>query len=172
MLKLKNLVFSITAGIFVSVIFLNGSGLFEKYFQSFIASPVYSQQSGGLKISPMVQWNDDVDGNFSYCVYEGVVTLDSVNDPTPYCLNPSDNTSLENMFSKSGDGINTYNLDQIVTPRGLFKDGAPYSVCVTFFPSSQDVNYKSVETCQTFTNTPGSHIEEPFINLDEGNFVS
>lgn len=152
------------------VLFLNGE-FFESYITPFIVNNAYSQ-SNGLKISPIVQWSDEVGGNFSYCVYEGVVTLDSVNDPQPYCLIPSNETSFENIFAATNDGIDTYHLDQIVTPPGLFKDGSPYSVCVTFFPSSKDVNYSSVEACQTFRNTPGSHIEEPIVNLDDGRFVS
>lgn len=40
---------------------------------SLTANLIYSQ-TGDLKISPIVQWSFDIDGVFSYCVYEGTVT--------------------------------------------------------------------------------------------------
>lgn len=140
-------------------------------FSSLTANLVYSQ-TGGLKISPIVQWSFDIDGVFSYCVYEGTVTLDSVNDPQPFCIIPNDESSFENVFSNVNDGVDTYSLDQIETPRGLFKDGSPYSVCVALTPSSPNAGFNTAESCQTFTNKLGKHIEEPFINLDDGVFFT
>lgn len=132
---------------------------------------VNSQSGGGLEITPSVQWSENIDGQFSYCVYEGTVTLDSVNDPQAFCVIPSSETPFENMQSLVDDGINTYEMEQIETPAGLFKDGAPYSVCAMFSPSSpQESGFNSAESCQQFTNKKGSHPEEPFINLDEGVF--
>lgn len=131
-------------------------------------SPVQSQSGGGLKITPTVQWGDNIEGTFSYCAYEGTVTLDSVNDPQAFCVIPTEDISFENMKSFVDDGINNYELKQIETPSGLFKDGAPYSICVTFTPQSQDAGFSTAESCQQFTNKKGSHPEEPFINLDEG----
>ena len=98
-----------------------------------------------MEITPSVQWNQNLEGTFSYCVYEGIVTLDSVNDPQAFCVIPTTDLSFENMQSFVDDGINTYELNQIQTPAGLFKDGAPYSVCVTFAPTSQDAGFNTVE---------------------------
>jgi hypothetical protein len=42
---------------------------------------------------------------------------------------PTTDLSFANMQSFEDDGINTYDLNPIKTPAGLFKDGAPYSVC-------------------------------------------
>jgi hypothetical protein len=80
---------------------------------------------------------------------------------------PTTDLSFANMQSFEDDGINTYDLNPIKTPAGLFKDGAPYSVCVIFAPQSQDAGFNTTENCQQFTNKKGSHPEEPFINLDE-----
>ena len=41
-------------------------------------TPGNSQSGEGLEITPRVQWSENVEGTFSYCVYEGTVTLDSV----------------------------------------------------------------------------------------------
>ncbi|CAN5851457.1 hypothetical protein BH23THE1_BH23THE1_25780 [soil metagenome] len=135
---------------------------------------VYSQSGEGLQISPVVQWSFDIEGDFSYCVYEGVVALDSGNVPQPFCIVPfAGDPSFENMHSAVNDGIDTYELAQIETPAGLFKDGAPYSVCVAFTPSSPlEAGFNTVESCQTFTNTEGDHDEEPFINLEDGRLFS
>lgn len=135
-------------------------------------NPVQAQSGGGLKITPSIQWSKNVEGTFSYCAYEGTVTLDSVNDPQAFCIIPTSDTSFENMQSFVDDGIDTYQLKQIETPSGLFKDGAPYSICVTFTPQSQDSGFSTAESCQQFTNKKGSHPEEPFINLDAGTIFS
>ena len=132
-------------------------------------SPVQSQSGGGLEITPTVQWSENLEGTFSYCVYEGIVTLDSVNDPQAFCIVPTGDSSFQNMQASVNDNVDTYVLQQIETPRGLFKDGAPYSVCAVFTPfSPQEAGFNTVESCQQFTNKKGSHPEEPFINLDEG----
>jgi len=153
------------------------SFLFALYLFPLVTfSPVQSQsgggreggRGGGLEITPSVQWSENVDGMFSYCAYEGIVTLDSVNDPQAFCVIPTTDVSFENMESSVDDGINNYVLEQIETPSGLFKDGTPYSICVTFTPQSQNAGFSTVESCQQFTNKKGSHPEEPFINLDEG----
>ena len=115
------------------------------YLYPLSISPVQSQSGGGVEITPSVQWNQNLEGTFSYCVYEGIVTLDSVNDPQAFCVIPTADLSFENMQSFVDDGINTYELNQIQTPAGLFKDGAPYSVCVTFTPTSQDAGFNTVE---------------------------
>ncbi len=134
---------------------------------------VNSQSGGGLEITPSVQWSENVEGGFSYCVYEGTVTLDSANDPQAFCIVPNSDTSFENMQSLVDDGIGTYKMEPIQTPAGLFKDGAPYSVCVTFSPfSPQEAGFNTAESCQQFTNQRGDHPEEPFINLDDGLFLT
>jgi hypothetical protein len=134
---------------------------------------VNSQSGGGLEITPSVQWSENVEGGFSYCVYEGMVTLDSANDPQAFCIVPNSDTSFENMQSLVDDGIGTYKMEPIQTPAGLFKDGAPYSVCVTFSPfSPQEAGFNTAESCQQFTNQRGDHPEEPFINLDDGLFLT
>lgn len=142
------------------------------YFVGNLA-PVNSQSGEGLEITPSVQWSENVEGTFSYCVYEGTVTLDSVNDPQAFCVIPTSDASFDNMRSLIDDNTEIYEMTSIQTPAGLFKDGAPYSVCVTFSPfSSQDAGFNTAESCQQFTNKKGSHPEEPFINLDEGSFFT
>jgi len=131
-------------------------------------TPVHSQTGGGLEITPTVQWSEDLAGTFSYCVYEGNVTLDTTNDPQAFCVIPTSDLPFQNMQAAKNDGIDTYVLNQIVTPQGLFKDGAPYSVCVVFTPSSQNVDFTTAESCEQFTNQKGHSPEEPFINLDDG----
>ncbi len=141
------------------------------YLYPLSASPVQSQSGDGLEITPQIQWSENIGGTFSYCVYEGTVTLDSDNDPQAFCIIPTADLSFENMQSFVDDGIDTYEMEQIETPAGLFKDGAPYSVCVAFFPSSpQEAGFNTAESCQQFTNKKGDNPEEPFINLDEGVF--
>ena len=135
-------------------------------------TPASSQSGEGLEITPSVQWSENVEGVFSYCVYEGTVTLESVNDPQAFCIIPSPDTPFESMRSFIDDGVDTYPMEQIETPPGLFKDGAPYSVCVAFSPfSPQDAGFNTTESCQQFTNKKGDHPEEPFINLDDGLFL-
>ncbi len=130
--------------------------------------PVHSQSGGGLEITPTVQWRENLAGTFSYCVYEGIVTLDSVNDPQAFCMIPTPDLPFQNMQAEVNDNIDTYQMNQIETPPGLFKDGAPYSVCVEFSPSSQDAEFTTAISCEQFTNQKGNNPEEPFINLDEG----
>ncbi len=97
------------------------------------------------------------------------LTLDSVNDPQAFCIVPTSGSSFQNMQTSVNDNVDTYVLNPIETPSGLFKDGAPYSVCVVFAPiSPQDAGFNTVESCQQFTNQRGDNPEEPFINLDEG----
>jgi hypothetical protein len=132
-----------------------------------VISQVYSQSSG-LKITPTIVWSDNVDGIFSYCVFEGVVALDTnVDNVSRYCVDPSQNPSLQKLHAFTNDNIDTYQFDQIQTPRGAIKDGTNYSVCVTFAPSQNNAGYNGAESCQTFVNTIGSHPEEPLINLDD-----
>lgn len=90
---------------------------------------VYSQSGEGLEINPVVQWSNNVERNFSYCVYEGTVTLESENVPQVFCIIPTANLFFENMQSFIDDNVYTYRLSQIETHPGLFKDGTPYSVC-------------------------------------------
>lgn len=138
------------------------------YWNPVLVTPVQSQSGDGLEITPRVQWNENVEGIFSYCVYEGTVTLDSVNDPQAFCIIPTANSPFENMQSVVNDGIDTYVLAKIETPPGLFKDGAPYSVCVTFAPLSTDAGFTTTENCQQFINQKGDNPEEPFVNLNDG----
>jgi hypothetical protein len=140
------------------------------YLYPLSVSPAQSQSGDGLEITPIVQLSEDVEGNFSYCVYEGNVTLETEGDSQAFCFIPAANLSFENMQSFVNDEIDTYRLSEIETPPGLFKDGAPYSVCVAFAPSTQDAGFNLAKSCQQFTNKKGSHPEEPFINLDEGVF--
>ena len=72
------------------------------------------------------------------------------------------------MQTSINDGNDIYVLNHIETPSGLFKDGAPYSLCVVFAPSSPNTEFNTAESCQQFTNQRGDNPEEPFINLDEG----
>ena len=138
------------------------------YLYPLSAIPVYSQSGGGLEITPSVKWSKNLAGTFSYCVYEGTVTLDTTNDPQAFCVIPTSNLPFQNMQAAENDEVDTYVLNQIVTPQGLFKDGAPYSVCVVFTPSSQNVDFTTAETCEQFTNQKGHNPEEPFVNLDDG----
>ena len=134
-------------------------------------TPGNSQSGEGLEITPSVQWSENVEGTFSYCVYEGTVTLDSVNDPQAFCIVPTSDTPFENMQSLVDDGIDTYEMEPIQTPAGLFKDGTLYSVCVMFSPFlPQEAGFNTAESCQQFTNQKGDHPEEPLINLDDGLF--
>ncbi|HEX5186657.1 MAG TPA: hypothetical protein VFV86_07175, partial [Nitrososphaeraceae archaeon] len=71
---------------------------------------VNAQSGEGLEITPSVQWSENVEGTFSYCVYEGTVTLDSTNDPEAFCIVPTSDTPFENMQSLVNDGINTYEM--------------------------------------------------------------
>ena len=123
------------------------------YMYNVSVSPAQSQSGGGLEITPTVQWSENLEGTFSYCVYKGTVTLDSVNDPQAFCIVPTSNLPFQNIQSSVNDNVDTYVLQQIETPPGLFKDGAPYSVCVVFAPlSSQDAGFNTAESCQQFTN--------------------
>ncbi len=134
---------------------------------------VNSQSGEGLEITPSIQWSENLEGAFSYCVYEGTVTLDSVNDPQAFCIIPTPDSSFQNMQTSVNDNVDTYMLNPIETPSGLFKDGAPYSVCVEFAPfSPQEAGFNTAESCQQFTNQRGDNPEEPFINLDDGIFFT
>ena len=134
---------------------------------------VNSQSGEGLEITPSIQWNENLEGTFSYCVYEGTVTLDSLNDPQAFCIVPTSDSSFQNMQTSVNDNRDTYVLNPIETPSGLFKDGAPYSVCVVFAPfSPQEAGFNTAESCQQFTNQRGDNPEEPFINLDDGVFFT
>ena len=150
----------------LSLFLLSIASILYLYPLSFI--PVFSQSGGGLEITPSVQWSENLAGTFSYCVYEGTVTLDSVNDPQAFCVIPTSDLPFQNMQADVDDGIDTYVMNQIETPQGLFKDGAPYSVCVVFTPSSQNAEFTTAESCELFTNQKGHSPEEPFINLDNG----
>ncbi len=138
------------------------------YLYPLLVIPAHSQSGGGLEITPTVQWSKNMAGTFSYCAYEGTVTLDSVNDPQAFCVIPTPDSPFQNMQAGINDGIDTYVLNQIEAPQGLFKDGAPYSVCIVFTPSSQNAEFTTAESCEQFTNQKGHNPEEPFINLDEG----
>ena len=107
------------------------------------------------EITPTVQWSENLAGTFSYCVYEGTVTLDSVNDPQAFCVIPTSDLPFQDMQADVNDGKDTYVLNQIETPPGLFKDGAPYSVCVEFAPTSQNAEFTTAESCEQFTNQKG-----------------
>lgn len=126
---------------------------------------VYAQ-NGGLRIAPVIQWADDKDGHFNYCVYKGAVTFSTnIDNDRKYCLVATENPSLDNMYTNIGDNINIYYLDDVVIPPNVIRDGQEYSICVGFNPQSE-ADYSVVEKCQSFYNTEGSHVETPFINLD------
>ena len=129
-------------------------------------TPVISQSGGGLEITPSVQWSENVEGGFSYCIYEGTVTLDWVNDPQAFCIVPTCDSSFQNMQARVNDSVDTYVIQQIETPAGLFKDGAPYSVCVMFSPfSPQEAGFNTAESCQQFTNKKGVIQKNPSSTL-------
>ena len=138
------------------------------YLYPLSAIPVYSQSGGGLEITPSVKWSDNLAGTFSYCVYEGTVTLDSTDDPQAYCIIPTSELPFQNMQASVNDGVDTYVLNQIETPPGLFKDGAPYSVCIEFTPSLQNPEFTTAESCGQFVNQKGHNPEKPFVDLDGG----
>ena len=60
-------------------------------------------------------------GTFSYCVYEGTVTLDSVNDPQAFCVIPTSDLPFQDMQADVNDGKDAYVLNQIETPPGFFE---------------------------------------------------
>ena len=123
-------------------------------------------QSGGLRIAPVIKWTDNQDGYFNYCVYKGDVSLGTnIDNMKRYCLVTSEDPSLDNMYAYLDDGVNMYHLDDIVVPANVIKDGQMYTVCVGFSPQSE-ADYSIAESCQSFYNTEGSHVETPVINLD------
>ncbi len=126
----------------------------------------YSSKSG-LKIVPTVRWSDNNEGIFSYCVYEGTVTLyTDLSNIQSFCKDPSVDLTVKSMHAYVNDNTNTYRLDQIQTPVGVIKDGTNYSICAQFTPSQPNAGYDFAVGCQTFTNKLGSHVEYPVINLD------
>jgi hypothetical protein len=132
------------------------------------ANKIYSQ-SDEPSITPVIQWTSDLEGTFSYCVYEGTVTLDSVNDPQAFCIVPDETSSFEGMQVSANDDTDEYELVGQILPEDMFEYGALYSVCVVFAPfSPQDAGYDIAERCQTFNFEDNNLSEEPLINLDEG----
>ncbi len=75
------------------------------YLYNVSVSPAHSQSGGGLEITPTVQWSENLEGTFSYCVYEGTVTLDSVNDPQAFCIIPTSNLPFQNMQASVNDNV-------------------------------------------------------------------
>ena len=127
--------------------------------------PVYAQNSG-LRIAPVIKWTDNKEGHFNYCVYKGNVPLGTnINNIKKYCLVATENLSLNNMYAYLDDGLDIYHLDDIVVPPNVIRDGQEYTVCVGFNPQSEG-DYSIAESCQSFYNTQGSHVETPVINLD------
>ena len=159
-MMIKNIVFLLCLSFIASML----------YLYPLSAIPLYSQSGGGLEITPSVKWSQNLAGTFSYCVYEGTVTLDSTNDPQAFCVVPTSDLPVQNMQASVNDGIDTYVLNQIETPQGLFKDGAPYSVCIEFAPSLQNPEFTTAESCEQFINQKGHNPENPFVDLDEGVF--
>jgi hypothetical protein len=78
------------------------------YLYNLPVIPAQSQSGGGFEITPTVQWGENLEGTFSYCVYEGTVTLDSVNDPQAFCIVPTSNLPLQNVQSSVNDNVDTY----------------------------------------------------------------
>jgi hypothetical protein len=127
--------------------------------------PVYAQ-NGGLRIAPVIKWTDNKEGHFNYCVYKGNVPLGAnIDNIKKYCLVATENPSLNNMYAYLDDGVDMYHLDDIVVPPNVIRDGQQYTVCVGFNPQSE-ADYSIAESCQSFYNTQGSHVETPLINLD------
>jgi hypothetical protein len=127
--------------------------------------PVYAQ-NGGLRIAPVIKWTDNKDGHFNYCVYKGTVPLGTnIDNLEKYCLVGTEDPSLNNMYAYLDDGVDMYHLDGIVVPPNIIRDGQIYTVCVGFNPQSA-ADFYIAESCQSFSNTQGSHVEMPLINLD------
>ena len=127
--------------------------------------PVYAQH-GGLRIAPVIKWMDNKEGHFNYCVYKGNVPLGAnIDNIKKYCLVTTENPSLNNVYAYLDDGVDMYHLDDIVVPPKVIRDGQQYTVCVGFNPQSE-ADYSIAESCQSFYNTQGSHVETPLINLD------
>jgi hypothetical protein len=127
--------------------------------------PVYAQ-NGGLRIAPVVKWTDNKDGHFNYCIYKGNVPLGTnIDNIKKYCLVATENSSLNNMYAYLDDGVDIYHLDDILLPPSVIRDGQEYTVCVGFNPQP-DANYSIAESCQSFYNSQGSHVETPLVNLD------
>ena len=127
--------------------------------------PVYAQ-NGGLRIAPVVKWTDNKDGHFNYCVYKGNVPLGTnIDNIKKYCLVTTENSSLNNMYAYLDDGVDIYHLDDILVPPSVIRDGQEYTVCVGFNPQPV-ANYSIAESCQSFYNSQGSHVETPLVNLD------
>jgi hypothetical protein len=123
-------------------------------------------QSPGLRIAPTIQWDDNKEGHFNYCIYKGTVkTGTNVDNQKRYCLLPQEDSSLVNMYAHLNDGVVYYHLDEIVVPPNMIRDGQEYTVCVGFNPQS-GADYSIAEKCQTFRNTPGSHVETLIVNLN------
>ena len=147
-------------------IVLIGFLLFSSLFLFLNINNVNSS-SDGAAITPEVQWSNNVEGVLSYCVYEGIVTLDSVNDPQAFCVIPTDDEPFESMHVNVNDDRDMYKLETIRLPDDVFVE--KYSVCVTFSPSSpQEAGFNIAERCQTFNFEDENRNEEPLINLDEG----
>ncbi len=127
--------------------------------------PIYAQ-NGGLRIAPVIKWTDNKEGHFNYCVYKGNVPLGTnIDNLKKYCLVATENPSLNNMYAYLDDGVDMYHLDDIVVPPNVIRDGQSYTVCVGFNPQSK-ADYSIAESCESFYNTQGSHVETPLINLD------
>ena len=127
--------------------------------------PVYAQ-NGGLRIAPVIKWTDNKEGHFNYCVYKGTVPLGTnIDNVKKYCIVATENPSLNNMYAYLDDDVDLYHLDDIVVPANVIRDGQAYTVCVGFNPQSA-ADYYIAESCQTFYNTQGSHVETPLVNLD------
>ncbi len=127
--------------------------------------PIYAQ-NGGLRIAPVIKWTDNKEGHFNYCVYKGNVPLGTnIDNLKKYCLVATENPSLNNMYAYLDDGVDMYHLDDIVVPPNVIRDGQSYTVCVGFNPQSE-ADYSIAESCESFYNTQGSHVETPLINLD------
>ena len=127
--------------------------------------PVYAQ-NGGLRIAPVVKWTDNKDGHLNYCAYKGNVPLGTnIDNIKKYCLVATESSSLNNMYAYLDDGVDIYHLDDILVPPSAIKDGQEYTVCVGFNPRSE-ADYSIAESCQSFYNSQGSHVETPLVNLD------
>ena len=126
---------------------------------------VYSSSEGPF-VTPVIQWSYNLEGVFSYCVYEGVVTLESVNDPQAFCIIPTSDEPFENMQSTSNDDRNNYELTTQILPED-FDDTEEYTVCVTFSSTSKDIEDTIIEKCQTFNFEDNTQSQKPTINLDE-----
>ena len=126
--------------------------------------PIYAQ-NGGLRMAPVIKWTDNKEVILITVFIKGMSLGTNIDNLKKYCLVATENPSLNNMYAYLDDGVDMYHLDDIVVPPNVIRDGQSYTVCVGFNPQSE-ADYSIAESCESFYNTQGSHVETPLINLD------